>query len=196
MFPEEFVRLESERGQSLRIYTDPGRLREELLAKAPGDAWEIRRWIRAIERFGKFRMPDFTASRLQRMRDDLHLLPYVPALWRFSQMTAEEYGRRFKHPLLRGFFGEIDMGQLSCHSLHRQLARQHGRLAAHAGSGLQTPGQHAPGLDRFVMAGQWVLPGGGLPSGLITARFAIRSVCERDQVPFQPQAHQLAAAGR
>lgn len=40
------------------------------------------------------------------------------------------------------------------------------------------------GLDRFVMAGQWVLPGGGLPSGLLTARAAIKAVCARDRVPW------------
>lgn len=42
-----------------------------------------------------------------------------------------------------------------------------------------------PGLDRFVMAGQWVLPGGGLPSGLLTARAAVKAVCERDRIPWR-----------
>lgn len=37
VYLEEFVRLETEQGQSLRVFTDPGRLQEELLAKAPGD---------------------------------------------------------------------------------------------------------------------------------------------------------------
>lgn len=57
---------------------------------------------------------------------------------------------------------------------------------------LLTPGQDyrplantLPGLDRFVMAGHWVLPGGGLPSGLLTARAAIKAVCARDRVPFR-----------
>jgi phytoene dehydrogenase-like protein len=30
-----------------------------------------------------------------------------------------------------------------------------------------------PGLSHFLMAGQWVMPGGGLPAGLFTARSAI-----------------------
>ena len=62
---------------------------------------------------------------------------------------------------------------------------------------LLTPGQgYKPlantlsGLDRFVMAGQWVLPGGGLPSGLLTARAAIKAVCARDLVPFLADAPQ------
>jgi phytoene dehydrogenase-like protein len=41
-----------------------------------------------------------------------------------------------------------------------------------------------PGLERFAMVGQWVQPGGGLPSGLITARSAIRAICREDGVPF------------
>ena len=135
VYPEEFVRLETEHGQSLRIFTDPGRLREELLAKAPEDAREIERWIRAIERFDRVPLPDFTAGRLQRMRDDLRLVPYLPALWHWSQTTGEEYGRRFKHPLLKSFFGESDMGQLSTVALLFPLAWMSGRDAAYVVGG-------------------------------------------------------------
>jgi phytoene dehydrogenase-like protein len=41
-----------------------------------------------------------------------------------------------------------------------------------------------PGLRHFMMAGQWVMPGGGLPSGLMTARSAIQAICKQDRVPF------------
>ena len=41
-----------------------------------------------------------------------------------------------------------------------------------------------PGLDRFMMVGQWVMPGGGLPSGLMTARSAIQAVCKHDHRAF------------
>ena len=34
-----------------------------------------------------------------------------------------------------------------------------------------------PGLKHFYMVGQWVAPGGGLPSGLITARAVSRRIC-------------------
>jgi hypothetical protein len=37
-----------------------------------------------------------------------------------------------------------------------------------------------PGLSNFVMAAQWVWPGGGLPSGLLTGRWAVQSVCAAD----------------
>jgi hypothetical protein len=39
-------------------------------------------------------------------------------------------------------------------------------------------------LRRFRMIGQWTMPGGGLPSGLITARSAMRAICKEDRVRF------------
>jgi phytoene dehydrogenase-like protein len=44
-----------------------------------------------------------------------------------------------------------------------------------------------PGLRQFMMIGQWVMPGGGLPSGPMTARPAIQTICRQDRVPFTPQ---------
>ena len=41
-----------------------------------------------------------------------------------------------------------------------------------------------PGLDRFLMVGQWVSPGGGLPGGLITARSALRKLVRSDGRAF------------
>jgi phytoene dehydrogenase-like protein len=41
-----------------------------------------------------------------------------------------------------------------------------------------------PGPDNFYMAGQWVQPGGGIPSGAITGRQVIQVMCKRDRKPF------------
>jgi len=40
------------------------------------------------------------------------------------------------------------------------------------------------GLKNFYMIGQWTSPGGGLPSGLITARSAIKKICKREKMQF------------
>ncbi len=37
-----------------------------------------------------------------------------------------------------------------------------------------------PGLTNFVMAGQWVIPGGGVPTCLLSGRDAVRILCKRD----------------
>lgn len=50
-----------------------------------------------------------------------------------------------------------------------------------------------PGLDRFLMAGQWVAPGGGLPGGLMSARAAVRAICHRDRRPFLARARDATA---
>jgi len=45
-----------------------------------------------------------------------------------------------------------------------------------------------PGLGNFYMAGQWVEPGGGVPTALMSGRQAAQLVCARDQRPFRTQA--------
>ena len=56
---------------------------------------------------------------------------------------------------------------------------------------LPTPGyltkglpRRLPGLDDFYMVGQWVQPGGGLPTGVMTARDVLQLICKRDGVGF------------
>ena len=57
---------------------------------------------------------------------------------------------------------------------------------------LPTPGyltkglpRRLPGLDDFYMAGQWVQPGGGLPTGVMTAREVQQLICKRDGIGFR-----------
>jgi len=42
-----------------------------------------------------------------------------------------------------------------------------------------------PGLDNFYMAGQWVMPGGGLPSGAMTGRYVTQLMCRKDGIKFK-----------
>jgi len=41
-----------------------------------------------------------------------------------------------------------------------------------------------PGLSNFYMAGQWIQPGGGLPTGVMTGRHVIQIICKNDKKPF------------
>lgn len=52
------------------------------------------------------------------------------------------------------------------------------------GSGTGMLPNTLPGLQRFYMVGQWMMPGGGLPSGPLTARPVVEQICEQDHVPF------------
>ena len=41
-----------------------------------------------------------------------------------------------------------------------------------------------PGLGSFCMAGQWVFPGGGVPTALISGRHVMQVICKQDKRPF------------
>ena len=41
-----------------------------------------------------------------------------------------------------------------------------------------------PGLSSFYMAGQWVMPGGGVPSSLYSGRHAVQLLCHEEGKPF------------
>ncbi len=44
-----------------------------------------------------------------------------------------------------------------------------------------------PGLENFYMIGQWVEPGGGLPTGAMSARNMIKNLCAQEKRPFVTQ---------
>lgn len=50
--------------------------------------------------------------------------------------------------------------------------------------GLQMP-KNLPGLGNFYMAGQWVEPGGGVPTAAMSGRNAIRKICKKDGKRFK-----------
>jgi len=58
--------------------------------------------------------------------------------------------------------------------------------------GLRPLPNRLPRPAHFYMAGQWVMPGGGLPGGLMSARAAIRDLCAQDRVRFASGAHRVA----
>lgn len=59
-------------------------------------------------------------------------------------------------------------------------------------SGLRPLPNRLRGLSNFHMAGQWVVPGGGLPGGLMSARAAVRDVCAQDGIQFDRRAQRVA----
>jgi phytoene dehydrogenase-like protein len=45
--------------------------------------------------------------------------------------------------------------------------------------------QTLPGLGNFYMCGQWVEPGGGLPTGVMSGRRLVKSLCKEDRKKFR-----------
>jgi len=50
--------------------------------------------------------------------------------------------------------------------------------------GMSNMSKTLPGLDSFYMVGQWVQPGGGLPTGAMTGRNVTQMLCKRDGKKF------------
>jgi phytoene dehydrogenase-like protein len=120
--PEEYLRLTSERGETLSIYSDVVRLEQELLKVAPDDRVEIRRFASAIRRLADFPLLDSGDTWSQRVSAFLRMARRLPLLIRWARISGEEYGRRFKHPLLRRFFAEGTSGRISVVAMVFMLA--------------------------------------------------------------------------
>ena len=45
--------------------------------------------------------------------------------------------------------------------------------------------QTLPGLQDFAMCGQWVEPGGGLPTSVTSGRRLVQALCKQDGKKFQ-----------
>jgi len=45
--------------------------------------------------------------------------------------------------------------------------------------------QTLPGLSNFFMCGQWVEPGGGLPTGIMSGRRLVKTLCKQDHKKFR-----------
>lgn len=115
--PEEFVRLETEDGERLCVYTDLDRLEAEMLRRAPADAAPIGRFVAAVRRLARLELPEPGQRGLAGFRALLKLLPYLPTLRHWSRRSCEQCGRAFSDPLLRSFFGAGEMAELSAVAL-------------------------------------------------------------------------------
>jgi phytoene dehydrogenase-like protein len=119
--PAEYVRFEDERGGCLVVYSDPDRLEAEFLRVSPEDAVESRRFIAAVREFRDVEIPEPPES----LKDWLGLisaLPHLPAIHHWAGISLKDYSERFKHPLLRRFFGSGEWGKLSAVAVVLTLA--------------------------------------------------------------------------
>jgi phytoene dehydrogenase-like protein len=131
VYPEEFVRLETQHGERLSIYSNIDRLENEMLRRAPQDTTEIRNFASAIRSLSKFKMPDPTQGWGGNWLTYLRDIPYLPLLHELTEMSSKEYGYKFTDPLIRSFFGEGDTAELSALALFLSLAWMNGRDAGY-----------------------------------------------------------------
>jgi phytoene dehydrogenase-like protein len=135
--PVEFMRIESEDGETLRIPTNVDQLEVELLRRAPQDEVEIKRLTNAIRSLSKFKIPDPGRNWMGNLGTYVHDLPYLPLFFEFSKLTGKEYANRFSDRLIRSFFAGGEMGQMSAIALVFSLAWMNAGNAGYSIGGSQ-----------------------------------------------------------
>ena len=120
--PHEFVRIETEDGDSLRLYTNADMLEAELLRRSPDDIAAVSDFIHAVRTLGSFRLIDPSGGVAENWLNLLRDIPVMPILRKLSKMSGSEYGSRFQDPLLRGFFSTGDVGKLTAIAMVLSLA--------------------------------------------------------------------------
>jgi phytoene dehydrogenase-like protein len=118
--PREYARIVDETGRELPIYTNVSAMESELLKRAPEDAMAIHELATTVRRLARLRIPDdFWPLSWGAM---LRILPALPLLRRLSRCSIEEYGKRFRDPLIKSFFGAGNTSTMSALALLLSLA--------------------------------------------------------------------------
>ncbi|HTX76965.1 MAG TPA: NAD(P)/FAD-dependent oxidoreductase [Terracidiphilus sp.] len=134
---EEFIRIETEHGDCLHVWTDADRLEEELLRRSPNDAKAIRDLTHAIRALGRFHLLDPSGGLADNWLNILRDLPIFPLLSKVGRVSGREFGSRFADPLLKSFFGEGDVGRLTALAMVLSLAWMHAGNAGYCIGGAQ-----------------------------------------------------------
>jgi len=104
IYHDAFVQIEGPQGEVLTMHVDPDRLEAHLKELAPADGAAIERFTRALRRFGRF---EFFRLLVARPWEMVRLLPFLPAVIRWSRVTLEQYAQRFSDLFLRQAFPRI-----------------------------------------------------------------------------------------
>ena len=114
---EEFAHVEAESGERLIVHRNPERLEAELLNAAPEDRIPISRLVAGVKKLARMSMPVPGVGPLGYALQLIKALPYLPEMRFWMRITAEDFGSRFRNPLLRALFGEGGEARLSAAAL-------------------------------------------------------------------------------
>jgi phytoene dehydrogenase-like protein len=134
---DEFVRLETEHGDCLRVFSNIDRLESEMMKLAPEESRAICEFTSTVRSLTRFKLPNPSLGLAGNWATYIHDVPCLPLLRRLSHITVSDYGRRFTNPLLRRFFGEGETAQLSAIALFFSLAWMSQRNAGYPIGGSQ-----------------------------------------------------------
>ena len=89
---DEFMRIEGSNGKVFIIYTDIDRLEQHMLEIAPQDINTVKDFIKDIHTFASSEIPSISAMK------------------KWSEISIEEFAKRFREPFLREAFPVIFLG--------------------------------------------------------------------------------------
>ena len=185
---DEYLRLEDSAGRTLIFYTDVDRLEKHLLEFSPQDEKPIREFIDGIRICIPFDTPskhDPSILKLRkRIKTVLNFLRKGKKMQEWMKITAEDFSQRFKDPLLREAFKEMWIPEFSMFFMLFTFAYLHNKNAGYPIGGSTPMSQALPDLKNFYMCGQWVEPGGGLPTAIMSGRRLIKKLCREDRRKF------------
>jgi phytoene dehydrogenase-like protein len=95
---DRYVTVRTSTGETFTVYTDPSRLRAEMLRLGPDDGRQIDTLCRAIEKFARIDMP-VTTERMGLFEKLAIFLPYIaagPTLARLSSISVPQFCSRLR----------------------------------------------------------------------------------------------------
>ncbi|MCX6566759.1 MAG: NAD(P)/FAD-dependent oxidoreductase [Candidatus Aminicenantes bacterium] len=116
-------------GDRMTVFQNVDRLEREWLDKAPGDAAAIREFSGLVRKLSRFRTNPGD-SLIDRLKFLAGVIPFLPTLGRYSKLTMGKFALKFKHPLLREFFG-VGLSDLSFLAIAFALAWMTNRNAGY-----------------------------------------------------------------
>lgn len=146
---EEYIRLETDRGERVSLYADVNRMEPELLRVAPRDAKAIRNLAASVRRLGGLPLPDPNASWTHNWVSAIRIFRFMPLLHEWSRLSCDQYSRRYSHPLLQSLFARDD--ELSALAFVFSLAWMNRRNAGYPIGGSQAVIQAI--VERFQSLG-------------------------------------------
>lgn len=114
---DEYIRVEDKDGTFIRVFTNIDKLETEMLKKAPEDKKLIIEFTNAIRKFSKINLPIEKAPETYNLFDVLKMLikflPYLRDMKKWIGISAHEYAKKCKNPLLKRTFEFMFLPEMS-----------------------------------------------------------------------------------
>jgi phytoene dehydrogenase-like protein len=108
---DEFVRVEGAGGKTFIVYTNVDRLEQHMKELAPADAGVIKEFADAVRLFTHFDLSEDKPRELYSLLDGLKMipamLPFMPALRKWSKTSIQTFAARLSDPFLREAFSLV-----------------------------------------------------------------------------------------